>query len=396
MNEYKITTITSSVSYNTNIGVNMNLYNIANFINIDSVVIGLKYMIKPGKILIRGEYKLSNNTAFYNQISLVLRVNGKLLNVKIFKNASLHITGCKSVNDPENVCKILEKYYAASEKKMININTRLIQKDFPIFVTDDNMLYSNVTKQVFGYIDESGDTWLKSLIQNLVGPQIYEYPQNVPLVIGKEPVTPFKGGYISDTLTNKKNLYNRHGELIGVSNVSLYNNCSKLFKHKNLVMDYSSDTIKVNDKCIGRIVYNYNDGCDYNYNEITPEPDVDGNYSCSMYQRYSTKHHDRNNNNERTVNINCINILYNTGYKINRQTLFNLFEKDGYICIYDPDKYSGVRLNMIVEGTHKITFMIFHSGIVIGSGFKSIESIDTNLQRFVDILSEYKDTIRIC
>jgi TATA-box binding protein (TBP) (component of TFIID and TFIIIB) len=370
--EYRITTITASVSYEKS--TVMNLYNIANFIEIDSVIIGLKYMIKPGEVLTRGEYKKDTNP-FYNQISLVMHVNRKLLNVKIFKNGSLHITGCKTISDPYDVSKILERYYKHSETLEINVNLKNLDG---LLLTDDSMLYSARFKQVFGSIVKN-ELWLDNLVKNLTG------SNTMTFMIGNDKVSICNDGFISNTvISNKRTLYDKDGQNIGATGISLYNNCSKLFKHNNLFIDYISNTINVKDKCIGKITYNYKQV----NNKERELVNKDTNYSCSAYQNDTVTLYSPH------VNINCINILFNVGFKINRQALFNILYENKYTVMYDPDKYSGVRLVSRISN-QKVSFMIFHSGNVIGSGFKSEYNIKEHLDKLESLISVYKDEIVI-
>lgn len=354
MRMYKITTITSSVSYPE--GTIMNLYNIAKFIPIDDTVVGLKYLVKPGHVLVRGKYNACG-ASFYNQISLVMFVNDKNVNVKIFKNGTLHITGCKQPGDPVVIARILEGYYTRSQS--VSVPAKLYKTSDNVLVIDDDMLYSRKTQQVFGYVERAN--WINALLGECT-----------TYCIGTDKAIKHRDFLLSvRTVSNRRVIYNLDGEKVGYTSIRLHGNCRKLFKHKNLVVDYNTDNILVGDICIGRIIYNISGPtC------TTRTPHT---YSCSMYQSGPPL-------SDPVVNINCINVVFNTGFKINRQILYEHLESDGRIVMYDPQKYSGVRL-VLQSGGSRASFMIFHSGNVIGSGFKNIESIDAYIEEFKELVT---------
>lgn len=373
---YEISTITLSVSFNNS--STMNLYNIANFIDIDNVIIGLKYLIKPDKILIRGKY-LKDTMTFYNQISMIMIVNGKALNVKIFNNGSLHITGCKSVETGDNVVAILKKYYIKMSNQSIKID--LMETKRGALVTEDYMLYSKKFKQVVGYVDENSDNWLPIFLQNLIG-----YGPDCVFVINKDKVVLNKDGNFMSikAISNRKNIYNLDGVHIGNTNVSMFNNSLKLYKHKNLLLDYEKDEVTTNGDVIGKILYNYNLP-----NEISDIQLGEDNYSCSPFMSSSSTLQLSH-----SVNVNCINIVFDIGYKINRMKLFDILKKKEHIALYNPDKYSGVRL-IFKSINYKISFMIFQSGKIIGSGFKSIHDINIQIDILKTLFDENRKDISI-
>ncbi len=74
--------------------------------------------------------------------------------------------------------------------------------------------------------------------------------------------------------------------------------------------------------------------------------------------------------------------------------LYDKLDKDGHTVIYDPDEYSGVRLVSRVNN-QKVSFMIFHSGNVIGSGFKNKESIHEHLSFLYNFIEGFKSVFSI-
>jgi hypothetical protein len=124
-------------------------------------------------------------------------------------------------------------------------------------------------------------------------------------------------------------------------------------------------------------------------------------------------------NNSETI-VNCINIYFNIGFQINRESLYeNLLNLD-YICKYSPEIYSGINLsikipvnfNEIIENKDKfeisnigrckctqkctcsnVSFLIFQSGNIIGSGFKNYEQINYISKIFIDLCKRLQPVI---
>lgn len=354
--------------------VSINLYNIANFIPIDDTIIGLKYLVKKDKIIIRGAYN-KETVPFYNQISIIIRIENKTVNVKIFKNGSLHITGCKKVSDAQNVIDTLTRYYSMMRLETINIS--LSQTEDGTLLTKDCMVYSEKYKQVIGYLNEEKEDWTLALVQNLIGGK---ESKACSYVINKEKVIVNKdGNFISEgNIKKHKTIYNKDGEVIGETCIQMFNNSLKLFKHKNLNIDYHSDSITVGkDNEIGKIVYVYN-------KETRCAPNIlknSDNYSCSAILR------DCDSYTGTVINVNCINIVIDLGVKINREKLYSNLVDKNYMVLYNPNKYSGIRL-LFKTIVGKLSFMIFQSGKVLGSGFKSTSQIDQEVPKFKKLIND--------
>ena len=127
--DVKISTVTLSTKLPN---CQLNLTNIGKYLDIDDDIIGIKYnyadlSIMKGKYLttiykkakIKNAEKI-NKTLFYNQISIIINNNGNNVNVKLFGNGSLHLTGCKYIDEGAIVTrKIYEKLNSIRSKKDI-------------------------------------------------------------------------------------------------------------------------------------------------------------------------------------------------------------------------------------------------------------------------------------
>jgi len=322
--KYTLSTITLSGKYTD---CEFNLFNVGKYLNIDDDIIGIKYY--SGHLLVlKGLYltnnlkktkkkiKTVNQNLFYNQISIIINNtnDNKHINLKLFKNGSIQITGCKNIKNIDYYINLLYNKLNVLKDKTQKIiltkdkNNILLDCNNFIYVSDTTKIY-----QVVGFYDE-----------------------------------------------DKKYI--------------LYNN--EKFINKQNIKKYIS-----NDKDDLIII-------DYNIN-----PFVKHNTVCS-YQ----------------INIDCININFNTNHTLNRNKFYEYLINNMYICKYNPEIYSGIKLifkdntNSSHEKTGlcqcnnkcictNITFLIFQTGNVIGTGFKSFEQIDVVHSKYLSILNEFNHMI---
>ena len=90
ISEYKICTITAMSKFNKILNLN-NIYDNITNNNYDNIK-AIKY-----KDTTVGKFK--KQTSFYNQITIIINNDKKDINVKIFKNGQIQITGCKEINE---------------------------------------------------------------------------------------------------------------------------------------------------------------------------------------------------------------------------------------------------------------------------------------------------------
>ena len=126
-------------------------------------------------------------------------------------------------------------------------------------------------------------------------------------------------------------------------------------------------------------------------------------------------------------NINCINVYFTIDYEINRQRLYEQLVKLNYICKYNPESYSGIKLIYKINSNEQsfnkdmvrrqgtcnddvvrrqgtcicsdkctctnITFLIFQTGNIITMGFKKTEQIKEIIDHFLVICNSLKTII---
>ena len=404
MNElnYKVSTITMSMQIPDSI---FNLNNIGRYLDIDDTVLGIKYHYGNSSI-IKGKYLTSiykkskrknqnkiNKKLFYNQVSLIIKHNNNnvenSVNVKIFGNGSLHLTGVKNISEGKQIVLIIyEKLLKLKNYSVIMLLTKDVNG---IYLDSSNNVYSTNDKNYIGYK-------LNSLIYIINKKEYY-----IDHLQFKNKV------FISNKLESKRtrNILNMEGKKIGFSKINLIRNKSKLYKNnsnihfdKNFIFYDGNGTSTI----IGMISYEI-------YDEILTDlivPNfIEYNYNCNPFitEPDKLKLTDINYLN---MNINTINIYFKLDFELNRQRLFDKLLELKYISEYTPEKYSGVKLtykineNYINNGLclcntkctcNNITFLIFQSGNIIVTGFKNIDCIKNILKIFQIIINKIQHTI---
>lgn len=370
---YEISTITMNTKLPYK-NVELNLYNIFKYIEIDDIVNGMKY---NGNI--KGIYKtrLNNTTkSFYNQINMIIYYN-KCINVKLFGNGSLHLTGCKQVSDGENVTKIIMGILDNLDSKYSSI--LVVRDKNGVLLDNENNIYSKKYNRILGYVKD-----------NVYHIHRKEY------IIDNKYMYYLRCKNITENRTTR--LLNFDGDDIGSVHIKLVNNKKKFYKNSNIKYDYDKCVVLYKDLLLGFIEYNINiDETDIPEEKLVYEID----YKCNAYivKQDHIKDYD--------INVNSINIWFDIGYKIDRNKLYKSLLDKMYICKYNPESYCGINLtykyNINKDGFCKcvnkctctnITFLIFHSGKIISTGYKNMDDIDTIYKRIIKLFDIQKEFIK--
>ena len=463
--EPKISTITISTQLPY---CKLNLTNIGKYLNIDDQVIGLKYNYADLSIM-KGKYSTSiykkaknknidkiKKTLFYNQITIILNNNGNNVNVKLFGNGSLHLTGCKSENEGVDITKtIYYKLKSIIDKKDVILLTK---DENGVLIDKDKLVYSyKINKTKTGKEQEQGtlSTNLGTLPTNLgtlptnVEDDIGTYniigykKDNSKYIINKKEYTiDHKTKMFISTKIEKKrqrSIINFKGENIGYSQIELFKNRNKFYKKNvNIYIDTSNNFIYYNNSIlIGKIEYHIDEN-KVNIKDNTQDL-LEIEYSCNPFEnnkdnldkldKLIKEQSDKKQSdklikenlaffkNKIDFNINCINVYFTINYEINRQRLYEQLLKLNFICKYNPESYSGIKLiykislNEKIEGNTKgntkgicfcsnkctctnITFLIFQTGNIITTGFKKIEQIKEIINHFMFISNSLKTIVQ--
>ncbi len=382
----------------------INLNNVGKYLDIDSDIIGIKYNYADLSVM-KGSYATTiykkakikdsskiNKELFYNQITIIVNNNSNHVNVKLFGNGSCHLTGCKSVNEGAAVTKLLYQKLANLKAKTDRI---ILAKDANGLLLDkDNLIYSYTAHQVIGYAKQDGSY--------VIHKKEYEIDKKTGMLISKKFET-----------QRTKPLVNFDGTQIGHTKIELLKNKNKFYK-KNVNIFYDTDNGLIyynNELIIGKIVHEV----DYSMvSDIEQHSDViEIVYTCNPFidTTYALDTNDQKFSTMIDSNVNCINVYFKLNYKLNRQRLYEKLIELDYICKYKPDSYSGIKLiyKLPVDDKYSlnghcrctvrctctnVTFLIFQSGNVIATGFKSIEQINQVTQNFIETCNLHKDIIR--
>jgi TATA-box binding protein (TBP) (component of TFIID and TFIIIB) len=420
--DYSISTITMSVSLEEEI--ELNLINIGKYLALDNHITGLKFNYGKTSIL-KGIYETTNykksktkddskinKKLFFNQISLIVSINNHDINVKLFANGSLHLTGIKHPDEAKQIANLIYN-------KIQSINKCT---DKILLTLDENGIYVDNNDIIYNSDNNMGMVDIIDII-DIIGFKhgtLYNIDKKDYEIVCIDN----QNYFLCKTFEAKrtKRLLDLNGKFCGTYQIVLLKNKSKLYKNPNLIFDIKNKIIYFETEnitnIIGKIVIKF-----INKTTITTVPttvtkkenlkiiNYNPRYSYSN-NKFNVIYDNNNNNNNNKFNvicdINCINIVISFGYELNRQRLFNQLNSKKYICEYKPEKYSGMKFiykNRTVGDSdgicycsnkctcNNITFLIFQSGNTIVTGFKSISEIETVLQNFNNILTPIKDII---
>jgi TATA-box binding protein (TBP) (component of TFIID and TFIIIB) len=391
--EVKISTITACTQIPNCI---LNLTNIGKYLEIDSQIIGIKYKYADLNVM-KGKYSTTiykkskvkdvskiNQSLFYNQITIIVNNGGNHVNVKLFGNGSCHMTGLKGTDEAKDVTALLFQKLQSMQSKSDRV---LLTKDENgVYLDKDNLIYGCDSKQVIGY-SKNG--------LYIIRKREYEIDAKTGMFLCKKM-----------ELKRSKVILNFNGDEIGSCRIEMLKNKTKFYKkNANIFIDYDKGFIYYNNNVIlGKIVYEIDD---IKITNKTLYPNVcEAEYSCNPFVNQFVF-----DAQDVTSDINCMNIYFNLGYKLNRQRLHDKLMGLRYICKYKPESYSGIKMiykipikfTTTCDGFCKcttkctctnITFLIFQSGNVIATGFKSQEQIDYITSMFFQLCNENENHIR--
>ena len=414
--DYQISTITMSINIPNCI---LNIINIGKYLEIDETIIGLKYQNVGTIPILKGKYSTCiynkskgkninkiNKKSFYNQISLIIKFKEKNINVKLFENGSLHITGIKDVEYAKDIILII--YNKLKELNSKNVIIILLKDSNNILLDNENNIYS-FTKpyKIIGYKSKNNEYYIYKKLYNIKELTPLNF-QNKEKSLNLDKYE--KNVFISSKIENKrtKSILNLNGDYIGYSQIELLKNNKKFYKN-NVNITYEDNFIFYNSTMIGNIKYNINDKLLLEAQFNNERACIEYIYNCNPFK----KEPEINEINETyDVFINSINIYFNILFEINRNKLFNKLLELNYLVQFSPETYSGIILtfkkslneNKNINGIcncstkctcSNITFIIFQSGNILVSGLKSqnVEYINQILRGFKILLNDIKKYI---
>lgn len=411
MKNYKISTMTVSGQFPN---CSLNLVNIGKYLDTDNDIIGIKYNFGETSIL-KGKYSTSvykkskakdstkiNKTLFYNQVSIIVKNLDNNVNVKLFANGSVHMTGIKSESESIVVMKIL---YAKLQAIQTKTDMILLTMDSNgVYLDSNNMVYSlSEPKRIIGYKADN---------------EVYNIQKK------NYKIDNVTKKFISQKLEAKRTrqIIDFSGTEIGFSKIELMKNKTK-FYNKNSNIYFDNNDIKTADcptfliyydgndtsSVIGKLVY-YLTNNQSQIQEPVLKRVIEYKYQCNPFEKCNnTQDTSFFSESELSITVNCINIYFKLDFQLNRQRLFSRLLNDNYTCEYKPEKYSGVKfiykhgINLDNQGVcfcsmkctcNNVTFLIFQTGNVIVTGLKNTNDISEILNNYFKIIHKYEEEIK--
>lgn len=369
---------------------------------IDNHILGVKYNHATLKVL-KGQYYTTiykksknknidkvNRELFYNQISIIVRPKDRPINVKLFANGSLHLTGCRTDLDAVDVVQCLEEKFQTLQNNYVTI--LLTRDENNVLLDRDNLIYtSSLPHKIIGYKKDS--LYVINKRECIVDPKTKLFV------------------HTKEESQRKRSLFDSNGQNVGYIQIELTKDNKKMYKkNNNIFFDYEGGVVFYNNQhVIGKINYVYTT-TPSNFDAQSSVLEI--NFSCCPYNEGKTL--EWKYLSDLDVNIHCINICFSLPYKINRQKLYDIFAKDNFICKYRPESYSGVKVIYKIQDfdnklQHQggkcpcsnkcictnITFLIFQSGNIIVSGFRSFQQIDIIVNSFLGDVSRASEFITV-
>jgi TATA-box binding protein (TBP) (component of TFIID and TFIIIB) len=358
--KYSISTIT----LNTIIDHHINLYDVATFLPIDDDILGYKYK-HNNDIITKGIFKVNNTTKkfFNNQLTLKIKYNNRIINVKMFNNGSFNFTGCTNQNDGDFLTRLIIK-------KINNINSdknvSLKRIENVLIDTETNIIYDN-SYNTMGYkLELVNESCYK--INN--ASYIYHEKRNI---------------FISHSNLKTKTVLDINGNNIGYCKIKMLKG-SKLYKNNKVTIDLQNDNVLFMDTIIANIIYYTSDSI------IQLSEPINFKYKPMQIKI-----------NNIVTKINCINACFKLSCCINRNNITCFLKENNYIVTFNPDIYSGVKFtykqNNKMDGKchckdkcvcNHITFLIFESGNVISTNYKNINDIQYIIDFFNNLIIQTK------
>lgn len=337
----------------------VSLYNLARYLDIDDTLVGIKYKYLD-KIMLKGTYtvsKLKENKLFSNQVSIAMVVDTRNINIKVFTNGTLHITG---VNNESQILKVKD-YLLDRIKELHNKTDTLILESSVPYINSDGILFNSSGTRNIGMVTKDK----LFLINNR---KFKFYPEY-------------------NFFININNLYTKEvldldGNLLGTQKLVTSSGTKRIYTNGNQL--YSSlDGVFVGTKLIGTFEYNF--PLEKAHTQVSEPTSV-------QYPKYPF---DRliNSKEYTKENILYYNISVNYRYseeRLPKQRILEFVESNGYIVNRDLQKSSKVNLTYKDNSTNtgkcncefvcicnNITVFIFETGKVNIYGIKDINKVNT-------------------
>jgi TATA-box binding protein (TBP) (component of TFIID and TFIIIB) len=371
---------------------------------------------------------------FFNQVSLVFKYfDCRSVNVKLFNNGKLQMTGIQSENESEYISKNIINILKQSKLKIYTSINDLYNENKESLINDYSLVYNNKTDKLSYY------RWnYLNIIENI------ETVLDLKLFENNEMKTEFikLNGWVSDyNITKFITILNNEFKSLNSKYLNVLSKYNELEKHNNTnnsieqskssnvnhemfklskILSYYKTTIphllniikkitrtqECDNELISYIMKKYR----HELNELVDMDNISPFYEFSFIDNIE-------NYKLQNIKIELINSDYTTNFMINN-TKLNIIVKQEYKAFssYEPNEYPGVKNKFFwneknINGNQgkcdcvpkciergkksictQITISVFQSGSVIITGAKSIQQIKDAYKYINDIFKyNYKD-----
>lgn len=287
---------------------------------------------------------------FVNQITIIVSYLNNFVNIKLFGNGKMVITGAKSVDTIKIMIMILlNKIRNLKDKCKIDNNK------------DISKIFNNSIE--FSKFLEKNSLLLLQLI--------YLHDLDMPINWHNILVNKYKNDidYTNTSIIDyvKKYVFN------DIENFDQnLSNLTKLTQLINIIKKYSYQIVK-NPKCINDVQQLF-----------------DGEY-CDLPVSYDTL---PSNLDDICVIVNNYNAMFESNIKIDRGKLYEILTNKYNIAVnYRPSSYQGLNITDYIDN-QKITFFAFQDGTIMITGNKNWDCIQKGYQKICNLLDEnYNDIV---
>jgi hypothetical protein len=346
------------------VGIDLNcsvsLHNLAKYLDVDGDIIGIKYKYLD-KVILKGTYNTSkkngNQSLFSNQVSIAIIHKNRNINVKVFKNGTLHITG---VNSESQILMVKDLLINAFNKLAHKKDTCiLVSTEFPL-VNSDNILFNSTGTRDIGYYDKENDRYI-------IDRRTFRYSKTHEI-------------YIHVNNLYEKDILDLDGVLIGKQKLVNNTKYKRIYKNgKKLVETYHG--VYLDDVLMGT----------YEYTFSAPRSTFERVTNCivnyPMYPFDSGALLNAKDYMEKDINYYNIYVNYTYPSKFDSTQLSRYLESCGYLINYDGKKS---KVNLTFKNNPKcigkcnceyscicnnVTIFIFQTGKINVYGIKKLSSI---------------------
>ena len=362
--EYRISTMTMITSFNCNI----NLSVVNQYFETDKIIVSMVYGDKPVK---SSCMKKKNNRPFFNQATIIVKLDPlKKINVKIFSNGKIQMTGVKKEEEGKHALELILK---------------------KLFITEGKVPISKLllTQQI-------------SMLQEKLGTE--KLPDYYLMFPAKPPK---KSAWHKYNVTPEMEL--EEAEKVRMQKIQDKKDFGNTFQKKIDINSILENDSRENIEKIVNIKRVYEDLISFYNNE-----DIDI-YALAIEDKLRIK--------IMPINTVLINSDFNINFKIKRNILHSILkDKYGVVSRYEPGIYPGVNnkyyWNLNNKGTEtdgkcichkdcsgkgdgdgdgnckKITIAAFQSGSIIITGARTIEHIEDAYKFINRVIKDNYDLIR--